>query len=91
MKANEQDKRREAAIHFVASHYRSGALDPERAWQRFAKAQHILSATRVWGMRYALLMAAAIALLVGFFGFYRWQQAQPDWVTFTAEVQQVNN
>ena len=41
MKADEQDKRREAAIHFVASHYRSGALDPERAWQRFAKAQRI--------------------------------------------------
>ena len=89
MKADEQDKRREAAIHFVASHYRSGALDPERAWRRFAKAQRIPSATRAWSMRYVLLMAAAIALLVGFFGFYHWQQAQPEWVTFTAEAQQV--
>lgn len=89
MKADEQDKRREAALRFVASRYRSGALDPERAWQRFAKAQHIPLTKRMWRMHYALPMAAAIALLVGFFGFYHWQQAQPDWVLFTAEAQQV--
>lgn len=89
MKADEQDKRREAALRFVTSHYRPGALDPERAWQRFAEAQHIPLNKRVWRMRYAFSMAAAIALLVGFFGFYRWQQAQPDWVTFTVEMQQV--
>ena len=89
MKADEQDKRREAALCFVASHYRPGALDPERAWLRFAEAQHIPLTKRVWRMRYAFPMAAAIVLLVGFFGFYRWQQAQPKWVTFTAEMQQV--
>lgn len=89
MKADEQDKRREAALRFVASRYRSGALDSERAWQRFAKAQHIPLTKRMWRMRYALPMAAAIALLVGFFGFYHWQQAQPDWVLFMAEAQQV--
>ena len=89
MQADEQDKRREAALRFVASRYRSGALDSERAWQRFAKAQHIPLTKRMWRMRYVLPMAAAIALLVGFFGFYLWQQDQPDWVTFTAEAQQV--
>ena len=89
MQADEQDKQREAALRFVASRYRSGALDSERAWLRFAKAQHIPLTKRMWRMRYALPMAAAIALLVGFFGSYLWQQAQPDWVTFTAEAQQV--
>ena len=29
MKADEQDKRREAALRFVAKHYRSDALDPD--------------------------------------------------------------
>lgn len=90
MKADEQDKRREAALRFVAKHYRSGALDPDRAWQRFAEAQGISSLKRVW-MRSASVwtVAASIALLVSLIGFYQWQQKQPDWVTFTAEAQQV--
>lgn len=90
MKADEQDKRREAALRFVAKHYRSGALDPDRAWRRFAEAQGISSLKRVW-MRsaYVWTVAASIALLVSLIGFYQWQQKQPDWVTFTAEAQQV--
>ena len=90
MKADEQDKRREAALRFVAKHYRSGALDPDRAWRRFAEAQGISSLKRVW-MRsaYVWTVAASIALLVSLIGFYQWQQTQPDWVTFTAEAQQV--
>ena len=90
MKADEQDKRREAALRFVAKHYRSGALDPDRAWRRFAEAQGISSLKRVW-MRSASVwtVAASIALLVSLIGFYQWQQKQPDWVTFTAEAQQV--
>ena len=90
MKADEQDKRREAALRFVAKHYRSGALDPDRAWRRFAEAQGISSLKRVW-MRSASVwtVAASIALLVSLIGFYQWQQKQPDWVTFIAEAQQV--
>ena len=90
MKADEQDKRREAALRFVAKHYRSGALDPDRAWRRFVEAQGISSLKRVW-MRSASVwtVAASIALLVSLIGFYQWQQKQPDWVTFTAEAQQV--
>ena len=90
MKADEQDKRREAALRFVAKHYRSGALDPDRAWRRFAEAQGISSLKRVW-VRSASVwtVAASIALLVSLIGFYQWQQKQPDWVTFTAEAQQV--
>lgn len=90
MKADEQDKRREAALRFVAKRYRSGALDPDRAWRRFAEAQGISSLKRVW-MRsaYVWTVAASIALLVSLIGFYQWQQKQPDWVTFTAEAQQV--
>ena len=90
MKADEQDKRREAALRFVAKHYRPGALDPDRAWRRFAEAQGISSLKRVW-MRsaYVWTVAASIALLVSLIGFYQWQQKQPDWVTFTAEAQQV--
>ena len=90
MKADEQDKRREAALRFVAKHYRSGALDPDRAWRRFAEAQGISSLKRVW-MRSASVwtVAASITLLVSLIGFYQWQQKQPDWVTFTAEAQQV--
>ena len=90
MKADEQDKRREAALRFVAKHYRSGALDPDRSWRRFAEAQGISSLKRVW-MRSASVwtVAASIALLVSLIGFYQWQQKQPDWVTFTAEAQQV--
>ena len=90
MKADEQDKRREAALRFVAKCYRSGALDPDRAWRRFAEAQGISSLKRVW-MRsaYVWTVAASIALLVSLIGFYQWQQKQPDWVTFTAEAQQV--
>ena len=90
MKADEQDKRREAALRFVAKHYRSGALDTDRAWRRFAEAQGISSLKRVW-MRsaYVWTVAASIALLVSLIGFYQWQQKQPDWVTFTAEAQQV--
>ena len=90
MKADEQDKRREAALRFVAKHYRSGALDPDRAWRHFAEAQGISSLKRVW-MRsaYVWTVAASIALLVSLIGFYQWQQKQPDWVTFTAEAQQV--
>ena len=90
MKADEQDKRREAALRFVAKHYRSGASDPDRAWLRFAEAQGISSLKRVW-MRsaYVWTVAASIALLVSLIGFYQWQQKQPDWVTFTAEAQQV--
>ena len=90
MKADEQDKRREAALRFVVKRYRSGALDPDRAWRRFAEAQGISSLKRVW-MRsaYVWTVAASIALLVSLIGFYQWQQKQPDWVTFTAEAQQV--
>ena len=90
MKADEQDKRREAALRFVAKRYRPGALDPDRAWLRFAEAQGISSLKRVW-MRsaYVWIVAASIALLVSLIGFYQWQQKQPDWVTFTAEAQQV--
>ena len=90
MKADEQDKRREAALRFVAKRYRPGALDPDRAWRRFAEAQGISSLKRVW-MRSASVwtVAASIALLVSLIGFYQWQQKQPDWVTFTAEAQQV--
>ena len=90
MKADEQDKRREAALRFVAKRYRPGALDPDRAWLRFAEAQGISSLKRVW-MRsaYVWTVAASIALLVSLIGFYQWQQKQPDWVTFTAEAQQV--
>ena len=90
MKADEQDKRREAALRFVAKLYRPGALDPDRAWLRFAEAQGISSLKRVW-MRsaYVWTVAASIALLVSLIGFYQWQQKQPDWVTFTAEAQQV--
>ena len=90
MKADEQDKRREAALRFVAKRYRPGALDPDRAWLRFAEAQGISSLKRVW-MRSASVwtVAASIALLVSLIGFYQWQQKQPDWVTFTAEAQQV--
>ena len=90
MKADEQDKRREVALRFVAKRYRSGALDPDRAWRRFAEAQGISSLKRVW-MRsaYVWTVAASIALLVSLIGFYQWQQKQPDWVTFTAEAQQV--
>ena len=90
MKADEQDKRREAALRFVAKCYRPGALDPDRAWRRFAEAQGISSLKRVW-MRsaYVWTVAASIALLVSLIGFYQWQQKQPDWVTFTAEAQQV--
>ena len=90
MKADEQDKRREAALRFVAKRYRPGALDPDRAWLRFAEAQGISSLKRVW-MRSASVwtLAASIALLVSLIGFYQWQQKQPDWVTFTAEAQQV--
>ena len=90
MKADEQDKRREAALRFVAKHYRLGALDPDRAWLHFAEAQGISSLKRVW-MRsaYVWTVAASIALLVSLIGFYQWQQKQPDWVTFTAEAQQV--
>ena len=90
MKADEQDKRREAALRFVAKRYRPGALDPDRAWRRFAEAQGISSLKRVW-MRsaYVWTVAASIALLVSLIGFYQWQQKQPDWVTFTAEAQQV--
>lgn len=90
MKADEQDKRREAALRFVAKCYRPGALDTDRAWLRFAEAQGISSLKRVW-MRsaYVWTVAASIALLVSLIGFYQWQQKQPDWVTFTAEAQQV--
>ena len=90
MKADEQDKRREAALRFVAKRYRPGALDPDRAWRHFAEAQGISSLKRVW-MRSASVwtVAASIALLVSLIGFYQWQQKQPDWVTFTAEAQQV--
>ena len=90
MKADEQDKRSEAALRFVAKRYRPGALDPDRAWLRFAEAQGISSLKRVW-MRsaYVWTVAASIALLVSLIGFYQWQQKQPDWVTFTAEAQQV--
>ena len=90
MKADEQDKRREAALRFVAKRYRPGALDPDRAWLHFAEAQGISSLKRVW-MRsaYVWTVAASIALLVSLIGFYQWQQKQPDWVTFTAEAQQV--
>ena len=90
MKADEQDKRREAALRFVAKRYRPGALDPDQAWLRFAEAQGITSLKRVW-MRsaYVWTVAASIALLVSLIGFYQWQQKQPDWVTFTAEAQQV--
>ena len=90
MKADEQDKRREAALRFVAKRYRPGTLDPDRAWLRFAEAQGIFSLKRVW-MRsaYVWTVAASIALLVSLIGFYQWQQKQPDWVTFTAEAQQV--
>ena len=90
MKADEQDKRREAALRFVAKRYRPSALDPDRAWLRFAEAQGISSLKRVW-MRsaYVWTVAASIALLVSLIGFYQWQQKQPDWVTFTAETQQV--
>ena len=90
MKADEQDKRREATLRFVAKRYRPGALDPDRAWLRFAEAQGISSLKRVW-MRsaYVWTVAASIALLVSLIGFYQWQQKQPDWVTFTAEAQQV--
>ena len=90
MKADEQDKRREAALRFVAKRYRPRALDPDRAWRRFAEAQGISSLKRVW-MRsaYVWTVAASIALLVSLIGFYQWQQKQPDWVTFTAEAQQV--
>ena len=90
MKADEQDKRREAALRFVAKCYRPGALDTDRAWLRFAEAQGISSLKRVW-MRSASVwtLAASIALLVSLIGFYQWQQKQPDWVTFTAEAQQV--
>ena len=90
MKADEQDKRREAALRFVAKRYRPGALDPDRAWLRVAEAQGISSLKRVW-MRsaYVWTVAASIALLVSLIGFYQWQQKQPDWVTFTAEAQQV--
>ena len=90
MKADVQDKRREAALRFVVKRYRSGALDPDRAWRRFAEVQGISSLKRVW-MRsaYVWTVAASIALLVSLIGFYQWQQKQPDWVTFTAEAQQV--
>lgn len=90
MKADEQNKRREAALRFVAKRYRPGALDPDRAWLRFAEAQGISSLKRVW-MRSASVwtVAASITLLVSLIGFYQWQQKQPDWVTFTAEAQQV--
>ena len=90
MKADEQDKRSEATLRFVAKRYRPGALDPDRAWLRFAEAQGISSLKRVW-MRsaYVWTVAASIALLVSLIGFYQWQQKQPDWVTFTAEAQQV--
>ena len=74
----------------MAKRYRPGALDPDRAWLRFAEAQGISSLKRVW-MRsaYVWTVAASIALLVSLIGFYQWQQKQPDWVTFTAEAQQV--
>ena len=65
-------------------------MDPDRAWRRFAEAQGISSLKRVW-MRsaYVWTVSASIALLVSLIGFYQWQQKQPDWVTFTAEAQQV--
>ena len=90
MSVDKQEERSEQSIRFVAKRYRPGALDPDRAWLRFSEAQGISSLKRVW-MRptYAWTVAASVALLVSLIGFYQWQQKQPDWVTFTAEAQQV--
>lgn len=86
---NEQEKKWERDIRFVTRRYREGALDPERAWKRFAEARAIRRTVAF--RRYWAGVAAAVLALVGLGVWLAVKPAAPDWVAVSAAPGQVKD
>lgn len=75
---DEQEKRWEQRLRFVAKRYRENSLDADRAWQRFARRRGIRPAVpwrRYWGVA-----AAVLLLLAGTGSWWLTQRQAPEWV-----------
>lgn len=80
---DEQEKKWEQRLRFVAKRYRENSLDADRAWQRFARRQGIrrtLIRRRYWGAAAAILL-----LLAGAGSWWLTQPEAPDWVAVATE------
>lgn len=75
---DEQQDKFDRRVRFVAKHYREGALDTDRAWERFASGRGIRRASLV--RRYGVWAAAVFLLLVGIGIGFLLERGRPDWV-----------
>ena len=79
----ERENKWEREIRFVARRYREGALDPGRAWERFAAARGIRRGVAF--RRYWAGVAAAVLALVGLGVWLAVERTAPRWVAVSAE------
>lgn len=78
---DEQEKKEEQRLRFVAKRYRENSLDTDRAWERFARQKGI---RRIVPWRRYWMAAASVLLLLAAAGSWWFTERQaPDWVAVT--------
>lgn len=78
---NEQDNKLDKRIRFVASCYKEGTLDTDKAWQQFARKKGIRQSVSF--RRYWMAAASVLLLLVGAGTFYFVDNNRTEWVAIT--------
>lgn len=78
---DEQEKKEEQRLRFVAKRYRENSLDTDRAWERFARRKGI---RRIVPWRRYWMAAASVLLLLAAAGSWWFTERQaPGWVAVT--------
>lgn len=85
--SNELDNRLEKRIRFIVNHYSEGALDTQKAWERFTSEQKISVVFPL--RRYLYRVAAVLLVLISIGTFYIWNKTTPEWVVIATHSGQV--
>jgi transmembrane sensor len=86
---NEQDTKLDKRIRFVASRYKEGTLDADKAWQQFTRKKGV--SRSVSFRRYWMAAASVLLLLVGIGTFYLVENNRTEWVAITTAPGQMKD
>lgn len=86
---NEPIDKSEQRIRFVASRYKEGSLDTDKAWEQFAAKQNIRRVVPF--RRYWMAVASVLLLLVGIGTYYIADRNSPEWVAISTAPGQLKD
>lgn len=78
---NEQEHKLDKRIRFVASRYKEGTLDADKAWQQFARKKEVRRSVSF--RQYWMAAASVLLLLVGIGAFFLVDKNSSEWVAIT--------